>query len=334
MLNEELVLKGELAKEAAFQLGMISTDLKNQALLAMASALVGQEKLILLANEQDVLAAKKQGMKKALLDRLTLTPARIKDMAEGLRVIAALEDPVGQVERIWKGAQDLEIGRVRVPLGVIGIIYEARPNVTADAAGLCLKSGNAVILKGGSDALQSNKTITAIIAGAAETVGMPKGCIQLIENTQREVVTQLMKMNQYLDVLIPRGGAGLIRSVMENATVPVIETGIGNCHVYVDCEADLQMAADIVINAKTQRPGVCNALETLLVHERVAPHLLPQLSTKLLELGVELRGDSLTRELVPQAKVATEDDYMSEFLDLILAIKVVNNLEEAMAFTL
>jgi glutamate-5-semialdehyde dehydrogenase len=331
LLNEELILKGELAKEAAFQLGMVSTDLKNQALLAMASSLVDQEELILSANEQDVLAAKKQGMNKALLDRLTLTPARIKDMAEGLRVIAALEDPVGQVERIWKGAQDIEVGRVRVPLGVIGIIYEARPNVTADAAGLCLKSGNAVILKGGSDAIQSNKTITAVIAGAAEAAGMPKACIQLIENTQREVTTQLMKMNQYLDVLIPRGGAGLIRSVMENATVPVIETGIGNCHIYVDCEADLQMAAEIVINAKTQRPGVCNALETLLVHERVAPHILPQLSTKLLELGVELRGDSLTRELVPQAKEATEDDYRSEFLDLILAIKVVNSLEEAMA---
>ena len=311
---------------------MVSTDLKNQALLAMASSLVDQEELILSANEQDVLAAKKQGMNKALLDRLTLTPARIKDMAEGLRVIAALEDPVGQVERIWKGAQDIEVGRVRVPLGVIGIIYEARPNVTADAAGLCLKSGNAVILKGGSDAIQSNKTITAVIAGAAEAAGMPKACIQLIENTQREVTTQLMKMNQYLDVLIPRGGAGLIRSVMENATVPVIETGIGNCHIYVD-EADLQMAAEIVINAKTQRPGVCNALETLLVHERVAPHILPQLSTKLLELGVELRGDSLTRELVPQAKEATEDDYRSEFLDLILAIKVVNSLEEAMAYS-
>ena len=331
MLIEELITKGELAKEAAFQLGMISTELKNQALLAMASALTGQEELILSANEQDVLAARKQGMKNTLLDRLTLTPARIKDMAEGLRVIAALEDPVGQVEKIWKGAQDIEIGRVRVPLGVIGIIYEARPNVTADAAGLCLKSGNAVILKGGSDALQSNKTITAIIADAAEAVGLPKGCIQLIENTQREVVIQLMKMNQYLDVLIPRGGAGLIRSVIENATVPVIETGIGNCHIYVDCEADLQMATDIVINAKTQRPGVCNALETLLVHERVAPHLLPQLSTKLLELGVELRGDSFTIELVPQAKVATEDDYMNEFLDFILAIKVVNNLKEAMA---
>lgn len=331
MLNEELVVKGELAKEAAFQLGMISTALKNQALLAMASALVEEEAAILSANEQDVLAAQKQGMNKALLDRLTLTPARIKDMAEGLQVIATLEDPVGQVERMWKGAQDIEIGRVRVPLGVIGIIYEARPNVTADAAGLCLKSGNAVILKGGSDAINSNKTITAIIAGAAESVGLPKGCIQLIENTSREVVTQLMKLNQYLDVLIPRGGAGLIRSVVENATVPVIETGIGNCHIYVDSEADLQIASEIVINAKTQRPGVCNALETLLVHEQVAPHILPQLGSKLLELGVGLRGDEITRELVHQAKEVNEEDYQKEFLDFILAIKVVKSLEEAMA---
>lgn len=331
MLNEELLVKGELAQEAAFRLSTISTALKDQGLLAMASALEENEALILAANEEDVLAAKAQGMKEALLDRLTLTPARIKDMSEGLRVIATLEDPIGQVERMWKGAQELEIGRVRVPLGVIGIIYEARPNVTADAAGLCLKSGNAVILKGGSDAINSNKIITSLIATAAESAGLPKGCIQLIENTEREVVTQLMKMNQYLDVLIPRGGAGLIRSVVENATVPVIETGIGNCHLYVDSEADLQMAAEIIINAKTQRPGVCNALETLLIHNQVAPHLLPQLGSKLLELGVELRGDAVTGEFVQQVKTATEDDYRQEFLDLILAIKVVNSLEEAMA---
>lgn len=331
MFNEELLVKGELAKEAASCLGTLSTALKDQALLGMATALEDGEELILAANEEDVLAAKKQGMSKALLDRLTLTPARIKDMAEGLRAVAALQDPVGQVESMWKGAQDIEIGRVRVPLGVIGIIYEARPNVTADAAGLCLKSGNAVILKGGSDALHSNKAITKIIAQAAEKVGLPKGSIQLIENTSREVVTQLMKMNQYLDVLIPRGGAGLIRSVIQNATVPVIETGIGNCHVYVDSEADLQMAAEIVLNAKTQRPGVCNALETLLVHEKIAPEFLPQVAARLLELGVELRGDSLTRKLVPQAKAAQEEDYQDEFLNLILAVKVVSSLEEAMA---
>ncbi|MDD2212049.1 MAG: glutamate-5-semialdehyde dehydrogenase [Clostridia bacterium] len=329
MFNEELLVKGELAKEAAVCLAALSTVLKDQALLAMASALEEQEELILTANEQDVLVAKKQGMSTALLDRLTLTAARIKDMAEGLRAIAALQDPVGQVEEMWKGAQDIEIGRVRVPLGVIGIIYEARPNVTADAAGLCLKSGNAVILKGGSDALHSNKAITKVIAEAAENVGLPKGSIQLIENTSREVVSQLMKMNEYLDVLIPRGGAGLIRSVIQNATVPVIQTGIGNCHVYVDSEADLKMAEEIVLNAKIQRPGVCNALETLLVHEKVASEFLPQVAARLLELGVELRGDAVTQELVPQAKAASEEDYKTEFLDLVLAVKVVGSLDEA-----
>ncbi|MDD2432527.1 MAG: glutamate-5-semialdehyde dehydrogenase [Clostridia bacterium] len=329
MFNEELLLKGKLAKKAALSLGTLSTAQKNQALLVMALSLEEQEEVILKANAQDLVLAKKQGMSTALIDRLTLTSERIKDMAEGLRAIVALEDPVGQVEGMWKGAQDIEIGRMRVPLGVIGIIYEARPNVTVDAAGLCLKSGNAVILKGGSDALYSNKAIAEVLAQATETVGLPKGSIQLIENTSREVTAQLMKMNEYLDVLIPRGGAGLIRSVVEKATVPVIQTGMGNCHIYVDEGADLQMAENIVLNAKVQRPGVCNALETLLVHEKIAREFLPQVATKLTELGVELRGDFLTQALVPQAKVASEEDYKMEFLDLILAIKVVNSLEEA-----
>jgi glutamate-5-semialdehyde dehydrogenase len=330
VLNEELRMKGELAKKAAFKLGTLSTVLKNQALEAMASALEKQEEVLLKANKKDVTAAQEKGMGKALLDRLSLTSARIKEMAEGLRAIAALPDPVGQVETMWKGAQDIQIGRMRVPLGVIGIIYEARPNVTADAAGLCLKAGNAVILRGGSDALNSNKAITEVIAGAAEAVGLPRGSVQLIEDTRRETAAQLMKMNQYLDVLIPRGGAGLIRSVIQNATVPVIETGIGNCHIYVDGAADLQMAEAIIINAKTQRPGVCNAVETLLVHEKVAREFLPAVSAKLLALGVELRGDSFTRELVPDVKTAGEEDYQSEFLDLILAIKVVSSPQEAM----
>lgn len=330
MLNEELRIKGELAKEAAFGLGTLSTEIKNQALLAMGSALEKNEKVILAANEKDVAEAKKSGMSKALLDRLTLTSARIKDMADGVRAIAALPDPVGQVENMWKGAQDIEIGKVRVPLGVIGIIYEARPNVTVDAAGLCVKAGNAVILRGGSDALNSNKAITEVIAAAAESAGLPKGSIQLIENTSREVAGQLMKMNEYLDVLIPRGGAGLIQSVIKNATVPVIETGIGNCHIYVDSEANLEMAEQIIINAKVQRPGVCNAAETLLVHEKVAREFLPSVSKKLMALGVELRGDALTRELVPEVNSANEEDYQVEFLDLILAVKVVAGLEEAM----
>ncbi len=330
LLNEELRTKGELAKEAAFKLGTLSTALKDQALLVMASALEKQEKEILRANEKDVAEAQARGMGKALLDRLSLTSARIKEMAEGLRAIAALPDPVGQVESMWKGAQDIQIGRMRVPLGVIGIIYEARPNVTADAAGLCLKAGNAVILRGGTDALNSNKAITEVIASAAESVGLPRGSVQLVEDTSRETATQLMKMNQYLDVLIPRGGAGLIRAVVQNATVPVIETGIGNCHVYVDSAANLQIAEAIIINAKTQRPGVCNAAETLLVHEKVAREFLPAVSAKLLTLGVELRGDSLTRELVPDVKAASAEDYQVEFLDLILAIKVVSSSQEAM----
>ncbi|HPZ72207.1 MAG TPA: glutamate-5-semialdehyde dehydrogenase [Peptococcaceae bacterium] len=330
MLNEELRKKGERAKEAAFLLSTLSTEKKNQALSKMASALEEQQPKILAANEIDMAAAEAKGVGKALLDRLALSAARIKDMADGLRALVALPDPVGQVEALWKGAQDIEIGRMRVPLGVVGIIYEARPNVTADAAGLCLKAGNAVILRGGSDALHSNIAITEVLAEAVLASGLPDGSIQLIEDTSRETATQMMKMNGYLDVLIPRGGAGLIRSVVENATVPVIETGIGNCHIYVDSAADLQMAEEIVINAKTQRPGVCNAAETLLVHEKVAGEFLPVIAEKLLQCGVELRGDDLTRKYISVVKAATEEDYQTEYLDLILAVKVVGSAEEAM----
>lgn len=330
MLDQELVAKGKLAKEAAYQLGLLSTEVKNQALLQMAEALEEKEQEILQANEEDIAKAKDQGMSEAMLDRLLLTPQRIKDMAEGLRALVALPDPVGEVESMWKGAQDIEIGKMRVPLGTIGIIYEARPNVTADAAGLCLKTGNAVILRGGSSALNSNLAITKILAQAAEQAGAPQGSIQLIENTDRQVATQMMKMNEYLDVLIPRGGGGLIKSVVENATVPVIETGIGNCHIYVDSQADLEKAEEIIINAKTQRPAVCNAAETLLVHEKVAGEFLPNVAQKLLAKGVEVRGDESTCALIPQAIKATEEDYGREFLDLILAVKVVKSLEEAL----
>lgn len=330
MLDKELVAKGKLAKEAAYQLGLLSTEVKNQALLQMAGALEEKEQEILQANEEDIAKAKDQGMSEAMLDRLLLTPQRIKDMAEGLRALVALPDPVGEVESMWKGAQDIEIGKMRVPLGTIGIIYEARPNVTADAAGLCLKTGNAVILRGGSSALNSNLVITNILAQAAEQAGAPQGSIQLIENTDRQVATQMMKMNEYLDVLIPRGGGGLIKSVVENATVPVIETGIGNCHIYVDSQADLEKAEEIIINAKTQRPAVCNAAETLLVHEKVAGEFLPNVAQKLLAKGVEVRGDESTCALIPQAIKATEEDYGREFLDLILAVKVVKSLEEAL----
>lgn len=330
MLCEELKIKGQLAKEASFLLSTLSTEMKNRALAAMAEALEDSAGEILAANEKDVKKAKEKGLSPALLDRLLLTPVRIKEMANGLRALIALPDPVGEIEAVWKGAQAIEIGRMRVPLGVIGIIYEARPNVTVDAAGLCLKTGNAVILRGGSEALHSNMTITAVISQAAQSAGIPRGSIQLIENPDREVAVQLMKLNEYLDVLIPRGGAGLIRTVVQNSTVPVIETGVGNCHVYVDSEADLAMAEEIIINAKCQRPAVCNAAETLLVHEKVAADFIPQALKRLKELGVEIRGCQRTRALFPEAKVVTEEDYAAEFLDLILAVKIVDNLDEAL----
>lgn len=330
MLNQELQQKGELAQKASYHLATLSTKVKDQALLNMALALEEKKEEILAFNALDMEAGKKRGMSKALLDRLLLTSGRIVEMADGLRALVALPDPIGTVDGMWKGAEDLEIGKVRVPLGVIGIIYEARPNVTADAAGLCLKTGNAVILRGGSDALESNRVITKILAEAAEASGIPQGSIQLIENTDREVATQMMRMNKYLDVLIPRGGAGLIQSVVENATVPVIETGIGNCHVYIDEFVNLNMAEEIIVNAKTQRPGVCNAAESLLVHEQVAEAFLPRAGKRLSELGVEIRGDELTLKLVPGAIKATEEDYGKEFHDLILSVKVVKSLEEAL----
>lgn len=331
MLDNELSSKGQLAQEASYGLAALATAQKNEALLAMAQALEERDNEIIEANKIDMIAAQERGIGKALLDRLLLTQARITEMAQGLRAIAALPDPIGEMESMWKGAQDIEIGRMRVPLGVIGIIYEARPNVTVDAAGLCLKTGNAVILRGSSDALNSNRIITSVIAQAAQAAGAPQGSIQLIENPSREVAAQMMRMNEYLDVLIPRGGAGLIQTVVQNATVPVIETGIGNCHVYVDSWADLTKAEEIIINAKTQRPAVCNAAETLLVHESVAKEFIAQAGKRLQAMGVEIRGDEKTRQYLPNVKEATIEDYSVEFLELILAVKVVGSLEEAMA---
>jgi glutamate-5-semialdehyde dehydrogenase len=326
---EEVLSKGRRAKEASHLLAGLSTQVKDRALLAMARALEEREAEILAANEKDMAAGREKGLSRALLDRLLLNPARVKEMAEGLRAIAALPDPVGEVTSMWTRPNGLQIGRQRVPIGVIGIIYEARPNVTVDAAGLCLKTGNAVLLRGGSEAINSNSAITKVISEAAEAEGIPPGAIQLIETTDREAVNVMLRMREYLDLLIPRGGAGLIRTVVENATVPVIETGVGNCHVYVDADADPEMATAIVINAKTQRPGVCNAMETLLVHRDIAPTWLPQVSARLSELGVELRGCPRSRELVPYMKEATEEDWATEYLDLILAVRVVDSLEEA-----
>jgi len=330
MVREEVVSKGRVAKEAAHKLGTLSAVVKNQALLAMADALVARQEEIIAANSKDLAAGEEKGLSKALLDRLMLNEKRIAEMAEGLRAVAALPDIIGEVISMWTRPNGLQIGQMRVPLGVVGIIYEARPNVTVDATGLCVKTGNAVLLRGGSEAINSNKIITKIIADAAEGAGLPEGSIQLIETTDREAVNIMLKLNEYLDVLIPRGGAGLIRTVVNNATVPVIETGVGNCHVYVENDANLEMATEIVINAKCQRPGVCNAMETLLVHGDLAETWLPGLIAKLQELGVEIRGCERTRQVAANVVPATEDDYYAEFLDLIMAVKVVEGLDEAL----
>lgn len=326
----ELGDKGRIAKQAARRLAALSTAVKNGALLAMAAALEENQVSIISANNQDIDRAEKAGMPKPLIDRLLLNPARIKAMADGLRQIAALPDPVGEVVSGWTRPNGLSLTKVRVPLGVIGIIYEARPNVTVDAAGLCLKAGNAVILRGGSEAIASNAAVTAIIAGAADAAGIPAGAIQLVETTDRQAVTAMLKLNQYLDVIIPRGGAGLIRTVVENSTVPVIETGTGVCHTFVDATADLAMAQEIAFNAKVSRPGVCNAMETLLVHQAVAAEFLPVMLARYHQAGVELRGCEQTRRFHPAVKAATAADWAAEFLDLILAVKVVNGLDEAL----
>ena len=263
----ELQEKGRLAKDAAYQLAVLTTEQKNKGLLAMADALEAAMDEVIAANGLDMAQAKENGKPQSFLDRLLLTEGRVQDMADGLRAVAELPDPVGHVEEMWLNKDNLQIGKVAVPLGVIGMIYEARPNVTADAAALCLKSGNAVMLRGSGDAIQSNLKIASVLAKAAEEAGIPAGAIQLIEDTSRETVNEMMKLNEYLDVLIPRGGAGLIQNVVKNATVPVIETGVGNCHIYVDETADAEMAVEIIMNGKVQRPGVCNATESLLVHK-------------------------------------------------------------------
>jgi glutamate-5-semialdehyde dehydrogenase len=329
MLAEELRQMGARAKEASLKLAGMSTRVKDDALQAMARSLEERSGMILDANQEDMDAARKNGLSGALLDRLLLTPDRVSEMAQGLRALVALPDPVGEVLRMWTRPNGLQIGKMRVPLGVIGIIYEARPNVTVDAAGLCLKAGNAVILRGGSEAFNSNQAITQVISSAATSAGLPPGTIQLVNTTDREAVNIMLKMNEFIDVLIPRGGAGLIRMMVQNATVPVLETGVGNCHTYVEEDADLAMAEKIVVNAKTQRPGVCNAMETLLVHARVAPVFLPAAAAALRAKGVELRGCPRTQEILPDVVPAVEEDWKTEYLDLVLAVKVVDGLEEA-----
>lgn len=322
--------KARAAKKAAAKLGVVSTAVKNKALLAMAEALLDKQDSILAANAKDMEAAIAKGMRTSMQDRLKLTTARIEGMADGLRQVAGLPDPVGNVVGGSTLANGLTITKIRVPLGVIGIIYEARPNVTADAAGLCLKSGNAVILKGGSEAMESNKTVAAILAEAAEANGMPTGCIQFIDTTDRQAVNDLIHMNALVDVVIPRGGAGLIKAVVMNATVPVIETGSGVCHTYVDASADVDMAVNIAYNAKVQRPSVCNAMETLLVHKDAVAKFMPAMLAKYAEAGVEIRGDERVQGLDKAVVPATDEDWSTEYGDLRLSVKIVDSIEEAM----
>lgn len=332
MATYELVqAKAQAAKQAAAKLAVTSTAVKNAALLAMAAALEAQQSEILAANERDMTAAAAKGMKSSMLDRLKLTAERISGMADGLRQVAGLADPVGNVIDGKTLPNGLHITKIRVPLGVIGIIYEARPNVTADAAGLCLKSGNAVILKGGSEAMESNKTVAAILAQAAEGAGIPAGFIQFIDTSDRQAVQDLIHMNGLVDVVIPRGGAGLIQAVVRNASVPVIETGAGVCHTYVDKDANVEMAMKIAFNAKVQRPSVCNAMETLLVHKDIADKFLPMMLMMYNSSAVEIRGDKAVQEYSGQVHPATEEDWSTEYGDLRLSVKIVDSIEEAMA---
>jgi glutamate-5-semialdehyde dehydrogenase len=329
MLREKIYEMGKRARAASTILANTPTHRKNQALRAMAQALTDNMQEILQANSLDIENGKASGLPSPMLERLLLNEERIQDMAKGLVKTASLPDPVGEVPGAWKNEKDLEISRIRVPLGVIGIVYESRPNVTADAAGLCLKAGNAVILKGGKEAINSNRAIASVIGKGAESAGIPEGAIQLIDSTDRESTTILMKMNDYLDVLIPRGGKGLKKAIQENATVPVIMTGMGVCHVFIDSSADLSMAVDIAVNAKVSRPSTCNSAETLLIHKDCAERLLPAIAKELKNNGVELRGDERSRSIFPDMQEATELDWSTEYLDLIMSIKVVEDLDEA-----
>ncbi len=326
----ELQKMGAAAKEAAAVL-RTAGEKKRRALLEAAQALRAAAPEILAANAVDLAAARESGMRDAMLDRLTLTEARIEAMAQGVEDVAAQRDPVGRVLSGETRPNGLKIEKVTVPMGVIGIIFEARPNVTSDAAALCLMAGSAVILRGGKEAFHSNMAVTSVLQAALERAGLPRTAVQLVQDTSRESSRGMMGLVGYLDLLIPRGGAGLIRAVVENARVPVIETGVGNCHVYVDESTDIDMAAEIIFNAKTSRPSVCNAIETVLVHEKIAERALPAIAARLREKQVELRGDDRTRAILPEAVPASEADWETEYLDYILAVRVVDSLDEAVA---
>ena len=329
-MSETVMEQAQKAKQAARKLAGAGTEVKNAALIAMADAMMAQQAALLDANAADVAAGRERGLSEALLDRLTLNGKRVTAMADGLRQIAALPDPVGQILDGGRQPNGLDIQRVRVPLGVIAIIYESRPNVTADAAALCVKSGNAVILRGGSEAFRSNRAIARLLTTTGERAGLPENSVQLIETTNRQAATDLMRANGYVDLLIPRGGESLKKNILANATVPVLTALGGNCHVFVDAGADREMAADIAFNAKVSRPSVCNALETLLVHVSEAENLLPNLGRRLEAAGVELRACERSRHFLPNAAIATEADWETEYLALTLAIKIVDSLEEAL----
>lgn len=319
------------AKSAAFEMGKLSAEAKNLALNKMADALEANVAEILAANKIDVQEARNKGLKASLLDRLALDQKKIQTMAKELREVAALADPIGTVLATWTRPNGLIISQVRVPMGVVGVIYESRPNVTSDSAGICIKSGNAVILRGGSDALHSNVAIIKVLRDALVPTQVPSDAVQIINSTSRKDTEELMTMRDYIDVLVPRGGADLIKTTIEKSRIPVIETGTGNCHIYVEENADLSKATPIVINAKVQRPGVCNAAEKVIVDKKIAKDYLPIVIAELRKNGVEVRGDEATRKIVPDVKAATEQDWYTEYLDLIMGVKVVEDLDEAIA---
>ena len=330
-LKEEALRLGKLAKAASRRLAPLSSSEKNRALLAMADKLQARSDFLVAANQKDLEFAKERGLSSALLDRIALNPSRVLEMGKGIRDVAALDDPVRQVVKMWRRPNGLQVGRMRIPLGVIGMIYEARPNVTADAAALCLKSGNAVILRGGSEAHHSNQAIGAVLREACAETRVPPDAVQVVQNKDHALVHELLQLEQYIDLIIPRGGEELIRAVVAQSKIPVIKHYKGVCHVYVDSDAALEMAERICYNAKVQRPSVCNAMETLLVHEAIAPKFLPAMIAKFREAGVEIRGCDKTRALVPGIKAATEEDWSTEYLDLILAIRVVKDMDDAVS---
>lgn len=331
LVKNYLVDMGRNAKEASYELGAASTKEKDDALILMAEELINSKKEIIKANEIDLEVSKSKGTSKAMLDRLALSDERIKGMADGLKELVKLQDPIGEVISMWQRPNGLQIGQKRVPLGVIGIIYEARPNVTCDAAGLCLKAGNATILRGGSEAINSNKAIIKALTKGIERAGLPKTSVQFVEDTSRDVATEMMRLNEYIDVLIPRGGAGLIQAVLKNATVPVIETGIGNCHIYVDESCDFEMAKNIAVNAKASRPSVCNSAEKLLINEKVAKDFLPIVIKALRKSGVAVKGDEASQAIINDIEKANEEDWGKEYLDYVMAVKIVKDIDEAIA---